>query len=65
VVVCVVVFRRQRLDDDNLSGGLKALRDAIAASLGLDDGDARIRFEYSQHLTTGKPGTLVRIETQP
>lgn len=63
MVVSVVVFRRQRLDDDNLSGGLKALRDAIAASVGLDDGDARIAFEYSQHIGTGKPGTLVRIET--
>lgn len=63
VVVGVVVFRRQLLDPDNLIGGCKSFQDAIAATLGIDDGDPRIRFEYSKHLTTGKPGTLVRIET--
>lgn len=64
VVVSVVCFRRQKLDHDNLIGGVKYLQDAIAASLGIDDGDeSRIAFEYSQHITTGKPGTLVRIET--
>jgi hypothetical protein len=64
VVVSVVCFRRQKLDHDNLIGGVKYLQDAIAASLGIDDGDeARISFEYSQHVTTGKTGTLVKIET--
>lgn len=62
VVVSLVVFRRVALDDDNLSGGCKWLRDAIARSLGIDDGDRRIRFEYSQVVTAGREGTAVRIQ---
>lgn len=61
VVVSLVCFRRRALDDDNLIGGCKALRDAIAGSLGIDDGDKRIRFEYSQQVTSGPVGTAVRI----
>lgn len=64
VVVSIVSFRRIRLDDDNLVGGCKALRDAIAKSLGLDDGDKRIWWEYSQHIGDGQRGTLVKIEWQ-
>ena len=62
VVVSLVVFRRTALDDDNLAGGLKWLRDAIARSLGIDDGDRRVRFEYAQLATTGREGTAVKIE---
>jgi len=62
VVVSLVCFRRRALDDDNLSGGCKWLRDAIAASLGLDDGDSRLRFEYFQTLTTGRQGVAVKID---
>ena len=63
VVVSLVVFRRRELDDDNLVGGCKALRDAIAASLEIDDGDtARIRFEYAQVITTARTGVLVKIQ---
>lgn len=65
VVVSLVCCRRRLLDDDNLSGGCKALRDAIAASLGIDDGDKRIRFEYHQVITTGRPGVIVKIEVLP
>jgi hypothetical protein len=37
------------LDDDNLCAALKAVRDQVAAQLGVDDGDrARIRFAYEQ-----------------
>ena len=62
VVVSLVVFRRTPLDDDNLTGGLKWLRDAIAKSLGIDDGDKRIQFEYGQIVTRGREGTAVKIE---
>lgn len=62
LVVSLVVFRRTPVDDDNLSGGLKWLRDAIARSLGIDDGDRRVRFEYAQLATTGREGTAVKIE---
>ena len=37
------------LDDDNLAGAMKAVRDEIAAWLGVDDKDrATVRYEYEQ-----------------
>jgi hypothetical protein len=38
----------RRLDSDNLAGSFKAIRDAIAAWLGLDDGDPRLTWSYAQ-----------------
>jgi hypothetical protein len=51
-----VVVRLERigwneLDDDNLRPAFKAVRDAIAAWLGCDDRDRRIRWEYGQRVT--------------
>ena len=43
-------------------GATKALRDAIAASLGCDDGSERLHWQYSQVHTTGDEGCLVKIE---
>lgn len=36
------------LDSDNLAGGFKAVRDALAHLLGIDDGDPRITWHYAQ-----------------
>ncbi len=37
------------LDDDNLAGSLKGVRDAVAAWLGVDDRDRkRVRYQYEQ-----------------
>lgn len=36
------------LDSDNLQSAFKAVRDAIARRLGIDDGDSRIKFDYAQ-----------------
>ncbi len=36
------------LDDDNLRGALKSVRDGIADGIGIDDRDKRITWEYSQ-----------------
>lgn len=36
------------LDDDNLRGSLKSVRDEIATWLGIDDGDWRVRYHYAQ-----------------
>ena len=60
--VAIVVFRRRLVDDDNLVGGCKYLRDAIAASLRRDD--AAIDWEYHQVVTKGKTGTVVRIQQE-
>jgi len=43
------------LDDDNLRGALKGVRDGIATSLGIDDGDPSLRWEYAQR--PGKTGS--------
>lgn len=63
LIITIIAFRPRCLDDDNsISGGTKALRDAIAATLGCDDGDKRLRWQYGQVQTNGEPGCLVRIE---
>lgn len=50
---CVVTLTRfalsNGLDDDNLAGSLKGVRDAVAAWLGVDDRDRkRVRYVYEQ-----------------
>ena len=40
--------RGKVLDDDNNVGGFKAIRDAVAACLGLDDRDPRVTWAYDQ-----------------
>jgi len=62
VVVSLVGCRRRALDDDNFVGACKHIRDAIAASLGLDDADPCLRWEYGQHETRGAEGVVVTIQ---
>lgn len=57
----MIAMRKRVLDDDNLTGGFKALRDAIARSLGVDDGDNRIRWECRQ-VRSETTGTVVVIQ---
>lgn len=64
ITVSIIVLCRRRRDDDNLAGGCKHLRDAIAKTLGVDDGDDRVRWQYGHMETRGKVGTLVRIEIE-
>jgi len=50
---CVVRLTRvapgtRPLDDDNLRGALKNVRDAVAKWLGIDDGDSRVTYAYKQ-----------------
>lgn len=61
VVVSLIACRRRELDDDGNVAACKPLRDAIAETLLLDDGDKRIRFEYSQIETRGPLGVIVKI----
>lgn len=65
VAVCVsfIALLRKPFDDDNLVASIKPLRDAVAATLGIDDGDKRISFQYQQLRTRGKETVLVHIET--
>lgn len=51
----------KQLDDDNLRGSLKAVRDAVAKLLKVDDGDrARVRFDY--HQERGPWGVRISVE---
>lgn len=49
-------------DSDNLAISYKQIRDAIAASLNLDDADSWIDWEYSQVRTRGQRGTILKLE---
>lgn len=53
VVVTLTRIAPRELDDDNLSGGFKAVRDGVADALGVDDKDKRVTWRYAQR--TGKP----------
>jgi len=62
LVVSIIRFGSKELDSDNLAFGCKWLRDAIADSLGIDDGDKRIKWQYGQILTAGPTGSMVTIQ---
>jgi hypothetical protein len=61
VVTLVAVVARE-LDSDNLQGSLKPLRDCIAATIGADDGSPWFRWQYTQVVTCGEQGVIVKIE---
>lgn len=61
-IVTFLQCRKGILDDDNAVASLKPLRDAVARTIGLDDGDKRIRFQYAQAQTSGRKGVSVVIE---
>jgi hypothetical protein len=63
-VPCVVTLVRLsagKLDDDNLRGALKGVRDGIADKLGIDDADKRVRWQYAQEKCK-RGESAVRVE---
>ena len=62
VLVTCITCRSREADDDNAISSIKPLRDAIAESLGIDDGDKRIKFQYGQCESRGQQGVIVKIE---
>jgi hypothetical protein len=62
LVVTLTRVGPRRLDDDNLRGALKAVRDAVASRLRIDDASPLVRWEYAQEKG---PKALVRIEGRP
>jgi hypothetical protein len=48
VTVTLVRIAPRALDDDNLRGAFKAIRDGIADAFGVDDRDPRIEWRYAQ-----------------
>lgn len=63
VLVTLIAYRRRLLDDDNNCASFKALRDAVARTLGVDDRDGRVVWRYGQVETRGEEGVVVRIES--
>lgn len=60
---CVIKLTRiglNRMDDGNLGAAFKHVQDAIAKSIGIDDGDPRLRWEYYQ--ITGSDEHAVKVE---
>ncbi len=64
LVVSIIRVGKALLDDDNLTSCNKGLRDAIARTLGVDDRDPRIKWEYGQVETRhgASAGSIVKIE---
>lgn len=60
LVVTITRLGPRRLDDDNATGSAKAVRDAVAKTLGIDDRDPRVRWQVTQ--ATGPYATHIRIE---
>jgi hypothetical protein len=69
VLPLVVTFTRLsagELDDDNLRGAMKSVRDGMADALGLrSDRDPRVRWEYAQGRGSKAVPYGVRIEVRP
>lgn len=53
----------RKLDDDNLRGAFKAVRDEIAAYFGVDDGSKEIEWHYAQ--AKGKAAVRIGLELEP
>ena len=63
-VVTLTRIAPRRLDDDNAVSSQKAIRDSIAAWLGIDDRSPLVTWRYAQE--QGRPKTYaVRIEITP
>lgn len=65
-IPCSVVLTRKHwakpMDSDAVPPSLKAIRDAIAKCIGIDDGDARIQWSYQQAKCKHKDfGVIVEI----
>ncbi len=60
--VSLVAFRRNLLDRDAVSFQFKPLTDAVAATLGVDDDDPRVEWEWGQVKTDGEEGVVVKVE---
>lgn len=60
----VTLTRRapRALDDDNIRGAFKSIRDGVADALGIDDRDPRVEWRYIQQ--QAKPsGVIIEVRT--
>lgn len=61
VTVTFTRLSKGELDDDNLPGAIKAIRDELAAWYGTPDNDRLFKFKYGQE----KGLAAVRVEIEP
>jgi hypothetical protein len=65
---CTVTLTRLsagELDDDNVRGSLKGVRDGVADRLGVDDRDPRVTWNYAQEkVKRGTHGVRIEIEAR-
>lgn len=63
VVVTLIRLSAGTLDDDNLQGAAKAIRDGVADAYGIADNDQRIQWRYSQErCARGSFGVRIYVE---
>lgn len=66
---CLVTITRigpAALDDDNLAGACKCVRDGVADRLGIDDRSPAVKFRYAQEKRgKGVYGVVIKIEPMP
>ncbi len=62
VRVSLLAYRRRLLDPDAVAFSFKPLTDCIAASLGVDDADKSVAWEWEQVQTRGEEGVVVKLE---
>lgn len=65
VVVRLVRVSPGTLDDDNLAGALKGVRDAVAFRMGLDDRSPLVAWSYAQEVGPAAVRVEVRIDALP
>ncbi len=58
-LVCTLTRIGRKLDDDNLASAFKAVRDQVAAELGVDDGSDAVAWRYAQE--RGPAGIRIEI----
>ena len=61
VAVTLTRIGGKPMDGDNLQSSLKAIRDAVAALIAIDDGDERITWRYRQRSGPGSPSVIVTV----
>jgi hypothetical protein len=60
VVVTMTRLGRRNLDDDNLAGAMKHVRDGVADWMGVDDGSPLITWRCRQ--ARGDVGVMIQVE---
>ena len=50
LIITITRIGKRKMDSDNLAYAAKAVRDGIAAALGINDGDERLTWEYPQEI---------------